>query len=153
MNGAGEALLEGGSASVTIHCDVGACIGTFSGEYSSRIRDAVVRIHGEGNRVAGFGSPDGACNTEIMSGDVQGDILAGERMLLGNEHSRVIITGGNVRLFPEGSNVPISPGGLHLVSQTPKKDHFEQTFSDQRGSWTYIADRNPEGNLFVWIPS
>ena len=152
MNGAGEALLEGGSASVTIHCDAGSCIGTFSGEYSSRIRDALIRIHGEGNRVAGFGSPDGACNTEIMSGDIQGEILAGERMLLGNEHSRVIITGGNARLFPEGAQVPISPGGLPLVCRTPKEDHFEQTFSDRRGSWTYIADRSPEGSLSVWLP-
>ena len=152
MNGGGEALLEGGSASVTIHCDVGACIGTFAGEYSARLRDAVIRIHGEGNRVAGFGSPDGACNTEILSGDVQGDLLAGERMLLGNEHSRVVITGGNVRLFPEGPQVPISPGGLPLSCRTPKEDHFEQTFTDRRGSWTYTADRNAEGRLSVWVP-
>ena len=153
MNGAGEALLEGGSASVTIRCDTGACIGTFAGEYSSRIRDAVIRIHGEGNRVAGFGSPDGACSTEIHSGDVQGDLLAGKRMLLGNEHSRVVITGGNVRLLPEGPQVPVSPGGLPLSSLTPKEDHFEQAFTDRHGSWIYTADRNADGLLSVWIPA
>ena len=153
MNGTGETFLDGGAVSVTVHCDVGACIGTFSGEYSSRIRGAVVRIHGEGNRVAGFGSPDGACSARIESGDVQGEILAGIRMLLGNEHSRTVITGGNVHLFPEGSNIPLSPGGLRLHRQTPKEDHFEQTFSDRRGSWTYAADRNAEGNLTVWLPT
>lgn len=152
MSSIGESVLEGGSVSVTIRCDIGACIGTFSGEYSSRISGTVVRIHGEGNRVAGFGSPDGACDTEISGGDIQGELLAGERMLLGNEHSRVVITGGNVRLFPEGNNTPISPDGHPLICQTPKEDHFEQTFSDRRDSWTYIADRNAEGNLFVWIP-
>jgi EAL domain-containing protein (putative c-di-GMP-specific phosphodiesterase class I)/DNA-binding LacI/PurR family transcriptional regulator len=152
MNGFGETVLKSGSVLVTVHCSVGACIGTFSGEYSSRFCGAVVRIHGEGNRVAGFGSPDGACNTNIESGDVQGELLAGERMLLGNEHSRVVITGGNARLFPEGTQVPVSPGGLPLICQTPKEDHFEQTFSDRRGTWTYLADRNAEGNLFVWIP-
>ena len=153
MNGAGETILEGGSASVTVHCDVGACIGTFSGEYSSCIRGTTVRFSGDGNRVAGLGSPDGACNTQIESGDVQGEIAAGVRLPLGNEHSRVIITGGNIRLFPEGVQVPISPGGLPLFRRTPKEDHFEQTFSDLRESWTYVADRNAEGSLTVWLPA
>ena len=153
MNGTGEIRLEGGSASVTLHCDVGACIGTFSGECSTDLRNAVLRIHGEGNRVAGFGSTDGACQTEIRSGDVQGELLAGERMLLGNNHSRVIITGGNVRLTPEGAQVPLSPGGLPLSCRTPEGDHFEQAFTDRRESWTYTADRNADGLLSVWIPA
>ena len=153
MNGTGETILEGGSASVSIHCDVGACIGTFSGEYSSRIRSAAVRFNGDGNRVAGLGSPDGACNTQIESGDVQGEIAAGECMPLGNEHSRVVITGGNICLFPEGSRGPVSPGGLPLFRRTPEGDHFEQTFSDRRESWTYVADRNAQGRLTVWLPA
>ena len=151
MNGTGEAILEGGTASVTVHCDTGACIGTFSGEFTSRIRNTVVRIHGEGNRVAGFGSPDGACYTEIRSGDVQGRILAGERMLLGNDHSRVVVTGGNVRIDPEGAR-PLSPGGLPLSCHTPDGNHFEQTFTDRQGSWTYTADRSADGLLSVWLP-
>ena len=153
MNGTGETVLEGGSVSVTVHCDAGACIGTFSGEYSSRIRSASVRFNGDGNRVAGLGSPDGACNTQIESGDVQGEVAAGERMPIGNDHSRVIITGGNIRLFPEGSQVPVSPGGLPLFRKAPKEDHFEQVFSDRRESWTYVADRNAEGSLTVWLPA
>ena len=152
MNGTGNVLLEGGSVSVTIRCDVGACIGTFSGEFSSCIRGAAIRIHGEGNRVAGFGSPDGACNTEIESGDVQGTILAGDRMLLGNEHSRVVVTGGNIRMSPEGSDTPTSPAGLPLFCVTPEEDHFEQTFTDSQKTWTYVADRNAEGKLCVWLP-
>jgi len=138
---------------VITHCDAGACIGTFSGEVTTHIRDTRVRIHGEGNRVAGFGSPDGACDTRIGSGDIQGDILAGERLLLGNDFSRVIITGGNVRIFPEGRRIPLSPGDVPLRYETPVEDHFEKTFSDRRATWTYVADRNREGQLGVWVPA
>ena len=45
-----------------------------------------------------------------------------------------------------------SGAGLPLYCQTPAEDHFEATFSDRRGPWTYSADRNEEGYLFVWIP-
>lgn len=152
MSGTGSILLDGGAVSVAIHCDAGACIGTFSGEVTARLRNTVVRVHGEGNRVAGFGSPDGACDTRIESGDIQGEVLAGERLLLGNEQSRVIITGGNVRLFPGSGQFPVSPGGLPLCYQTPDTDHFARTFRDRRGSWTYVADRNSEGLLGVWVP-
>lgn len=150
MSGQGDILLEGGSVSVTVHCDTGACIGTFNGEITSRIAGARVRIRGEGNKVAGLGSPEGACDTLIEGGDVQGEVFAGERMLLGNEHSRVVITGGNVCLFPE-NRTPVSPGGLPLHYRTPEGDHFEQSFRDSRSAWTYTADRNPEGQLGVWV--
>ena len=152
MTGTGDILLEGGSVSSTIRCDVGACIGSFSGEVETRIRDTRVRIHGEGNRVAGLGSTDGACDTRIDSGDVAGELLAGERMLLGNEHSRVIVTGGNVRLFPENQQTPVSPDGLPLHCETPAGNRFEAEFHDKRESWTYVADRNEDGHLFVWVP-
>ena len=152
MTGTGSIVIEGGSASVTVHCDAGACIGTFSGEVSSRIANARVRVHGEGNRVAALGSTDGACDTRIESGDVEGNVLAGERMLLGNEHSRVIITGGNVRIFPENNQTPVSPAGLPLNRLTPPGDHFEQVCRDKRSTWTYTADRTPDGQLCVWVP-
>ena len=152
MSGSGEIWLEGGSASVTVHCDVGACIGSFSGEVSTRISSARVHIHGEGNRVAGYGSTDGACDTRIESGFVSADVLAGDRMLLGNEHSRVVITGGNVRVFPEASQAPVSPAGLPLHCETPEGDHFEVEYKDKRETWTYKADRDSEGHLYVWIP-
>ena len=152
MSGTGTCVLSGGNVSVAIRCDVGSCLGTFNGEETTEICGAFVRIHGEGNRVAGFGSPDGACDTHITRGDVRGEVLAGERMLLGNEHSRVIITGGNVRIFPEGGQTPVSPGGLPLRYQTPEGNRFEQTFRDDRSEWTYQAERNAEGFLSVWIP-
>ena len=152
MSGSGEIWLEGGSAAVTIHCDVGACIGSFSGEVSTRISNARVHIHGEGNRVAGYGSTDGACDTRIESGFVSADLLAGERMMLGNEHSRVVITGGNVRVFPESGQTPVSPEGLQLHCETPEGDHYEAEFRDKRESWTYTADRDGDGHLYVWIP-
>lgn len=152
MTGTGQILLEGGSVSVTVHCDAGACIGTFSGEVSARIANVHVRVHGEGNRVAALGSTDGACDTRIESGDVEGNVLAGERLLLGNEHSRVIITGGNIRIFPKNNQTPVSPAGLPLYCQTPPGDHFEQVCKDKRSTWTYVADRAADGQLFVWLP-
>ena len=152
MSGTADVLLEGGSVSVTLHCDAGACIGSFTGEASVRIRDVRVHIHGEGNRVAGFGSTDGACDTRIESGSVDGELLAGERMLLGNEHSRVIITGGNVRLSPEKGQSPVSPEGLPLHCRTLEEDHFEAVCKDRREIWTYTADRDGDGPLFVWLP-
>ena len=152
MGGTSDVLLEGGSAAVTIHCDTGSCIGTFNGEAFVRIAGAKVRVHGEGNRVAGYGSPEGACDTRISSGFVYGQVLATESHLLGNELSRVIITGGNVQLFPDSSNNPVSPAGLPLGISTPEGDHYEQTFRDRRGEWTYKADRDAEGSLYVWIP-
>ena len=74
-------------------------------------------------------------------------------MLLGNEHSRVIITGGNVRFFPDGSQTPVSPDGLPLHCVTPKENHFEAEYRDRRETWTYAADRDADGSLFVWIPA
>lgn len=152
MTGTGEIRLEGGSVSVTLHCDAGACIGSFSGEMTARISDTRVHIHGEGNRVAGFGSTDGACDTRIESGYVSGTLYAGDRMILGNEHSRMIIIGGNVRLFPENGPAPVSPEGLPLYCHTPAEDHFEAACRDKRESWTYVADRDKDGGLFVWLP-
>ena len=152
LNGTGDVLLDGGSASVTLHCDTGACVGTFSGEASVRVIGARVRVHGEGNRVAGFGSADGACETLIESGDVEGNVLAGERMLLGNDHSRMVITGGSVSLAPDAGQTPLSPDGSPLFCHTPAEDHFERECRDSRSFWTYTADRNPDGRLFVWLP-
>ena len=152
MSGTGDIRLEGGSASVTIRCDAGACIGSFSGEVSASFSDTRVRIHGEGNRIAGFGSTDGACDTRIRSGHVAAELLAGERMLLGNEHSRVIITGGNILISPEDSQVPVSPGGLPLQCRILTEDHFEADCKDRRASWKYVADRDEDGQLFVWLP-
>ena len=102
--------------------------------------------------MAGYGSTDGACDTRIESGFVSADLLAGERMMLGNEHSRVVITGGNVRVFPESGQTPVSPEGLQLHCETPEGDHYEAEFRDKRESWTYTADRDGDGHLYVWIP-
>ena len=102
--------------------------------------------------MAGYGSADGACDTLIESGFVSGEVLAGTRMLLGNEHSRVMITGGNVRLFPDSDQAPFSPGGAPLHCLTPEEDHFEAECRDRRSSWTYVADRDKDGSLYVWVP-
>ena len=39
-----------------------------------------------------------------------------------------------------------------LHSGTPNGDHYEKSFRDRRGSWTYIADRDEDGRLTVWVP-
>ena len=153
LAGTADVLVEGGSLSAAVNCDVGAIIGTFDGEASVRIRDTRIMLHGEGNRVAGFGSISGACDTRVESGDIRGELLAGERLLLGNANSRFIVTGGNFQIFSDVSARPVSPAGQPLFFLNPKEDHFEQTFSDKRETWTYTADRDPDGHLGVWIPA
>ena len=152
VSGTADAVLEKTTFFASINCDSGAVLGTYSGEARVILRDSLVRVHGEGNRLAGFGSLSGACDTRIESGEIHGDLLAGERLLMGNHHSRLVITGGNIHLFQEGDAVPVSPGGKPLHFSNPKGDHFEKTFSDRRATWTYKADRNEEGYLGVWIP-
>ena len=152
MTGTAEVLMSGGSLTANVHCDSGAIIGTFNGEAKIIIREMKINIHGEGNRLAGYGSLNGACDTRVESGDLSGDLLAGERYLIGNTHSRFMVTGGNFQLFQEGENVPVSPCGAPLTFTNPEGDHFEQTFTDRRATWVYKADRNEEGHLGVWIP-
>ena len=152
MSGAADVLVHGGRIIATVRCDSGAVIGTFNGEAKVVCRDTEIRIHGEGNRIAGFGSLNGACDTRVESGEIRGELLAGERLLIGNNHSRFMVTGGNFQLFPEGDAVPVSPCGAPLTFVNPEKDHFEQTFTDRRATWTYRADRSEDGFLGVWIP-
>lgn len=153
ISGDAEISLEGGSVFISIGCDSGAAIGTFSGEYTMVSRDTLLRIHGEGNQVVGLGSLMGAGTVRIESGEIHGDLLAANRMMLGNEESRCIVTGGNFHLSGDKSVVPVSPDGTPLCYLTPKVDHFEQNFRDRRESWTYVADRNAEGTLGVFIPA
>ena len=151
ISGDAEISFEEGSAFVSISCDSGAAIGTFSGEFTTVSRKTLLRVHGEGNQVAGLGSLMGAGETRIESGEVHGDLLAGERMMLGNQESRCVITGGNIHLSGDTSVTPVSPDGTPLVFLTPPGDHFEQTFRDKRETWTYRANRNAEGTLGVYI--
>jgi EAL domain-containing protein (putative c-di-GMP-specific phosphodiesterase class I)/DNA-binding LacI/PurR family transcriptional regulator/GGDEF domain-containing protein len=143
----------GGSVLASIHCDVGACVGNLTGEGTVLIRGANVRIHGEGNLVAGFGSVSGACDTRVESGGAGGELLAARRLLLGNENSRMVITGGNIQLFPENEkDVPVSPDGTPLVMLAPEGGSYERTFKDKRAVWNYRAVRSQDGRLNVWIP-
>ena len=71
--------------------------------------------------------------------------------MLGNENSRFIVTGGNFQIFPDNSAGPVSPAGLPLFFLNPKEDHFERTFRDKRETWRYVADRDPDGYLGVYI--
>ncbi len=153
LTGTARVNLEGGDLTTAINCDTGAIIGTFDGESVVRCRNIRIRLHGEGNRVAGIGSLIGACDTRVESGEVSGELLAAERLMLGNNNSRFVVTGGNFHLFNEVSSGPVSPDGELLLFFNPKGDHYEQAFSDSREAWTYIADRSADGYLGVWIPS
>ena len=87
----------------------------------------------------------------MESGSVTADLLAVERLLLGNGQSRFIVTGGNIHLCQESENIPVSPAGIPLCFANPKADHYEAVFRDQEEEWTYKADRNEDGYLGVWI--
>ena len=152
MNGTAEVAITGGTVDANIHCDIGAIIGTLDGEAKVLCRDTRLLLHGEGNRVAAIGSVTGACDSRMESGELRGVLLAGERMLLGNSNSRFTVTGGNLQIFQDASPPPVSPAGLPLHLLTPAEDHFEQTFRDRRETWTYVADRNEEGFLGVYVP-
>lgn len=152
ISGDADMSFEGGRIMVSASCDSGAVIGTFSGEFTLRSRDTLLRLHGEGNQVAGIGSVMGAGEARIESGEVHGELMAGEPMMLGNDDSRCIITGGNFH-FSDSENLrPVSPDRTPLTYLEPSGDHYEETFADRRETWTYRADRNAEGTLGVFVP-
>ncbi|MBR0513996.1 MAG: EAL domain-containing protein [Clostridia bacterium] len=152
ISGIAEITLEDGSAIVSVSCDSGAAVGTFSGEYTLTSRNTMLWLHGEGNQVVGLGSLMGAGTARIESGEVYGDLLAADRMMLGNPESRCIITGGNIHLPADPSVHPVSPDGSPLVYMTPHEDQYEQTFRDSKETWTYRAVRNAEGMLGIFVP-
>ena len=152
ISGDADITFDSGTAFVSVNCDSGAAIGTFSGEYTLVSRNTLIRLHGEGNQIAGLGSLMGAGKTRIESGEIHGSLLAAEKMILGNEACRCVITGGNFHLSEDSSVTPVSPDGSPLVYLAPEEDHFEQACRDKCENWTYVADRNAEGTLGVFIP-
>ncbi len=152
ISGAADITLQDGSALVSVQCDGGTAIGSFSGDFRAVIRNTLLKIHGEGNQLVGLGSLTGTGETRIESGETHCDLLASERMILGNSQSRCVMTGGNFHFSEDGSALPVSPDGSPLIFQTPKENHYEHTFSDSRETWTYRADRNAEGILGIYIP-
>ena len=151
MNGIADAVLTDCTVACDIRCDKGAVFGSFDGEARIRYCGTKLRLYGEGYRVAGFGSLNGRCNTQVESGDIDGSLLAVEVLLLGNEDSSFIVTGGNIHLAQESDHTPVSPAGTPLCFVNPAKDHYEATFRDGDAEWTYKADRNEDGYLGVWI--
>ena len=69
----------------------------------------------------------------------------------GNEHSRFIVTGGNIHLAQESDKTPVSPAGVPLRFVSPDKDRYEAVFRDSEEEWTYKAERNKDGFLGVWV--
>ena len=132
-------------------CDRGTVAGSFDGEARILFRDSKVCSYAEGYRVSGFGSLNGSCTVRVDGGEVDGSLLAVERLLLGNDRSRFVVTGGNIHLARESDKTPVSPAGLPLRFAEPDADHYEATFRDPEEEWIYRADRNEEGYLGVWI--
>ena len=153
MTGKAKVILNKGSVFSIIHCDLGACIGTLNGVAEVQVSQADVNVRGEGNKVTGFGSVYGNTVTEVSGGRIRGEVLASEAMLLGNESSRFIVTGGNILLNPDDlKNIyPVSPAGRRLDRSEPSCEHFEQNIIDGTGSYLYTADIDPDtGELAVW---
>ena len=89
----------------------------------------------------------------MESGEIDAGILAVEMLLPGNEHSRFVVTGGNIHLAQASEHTPVSPAGTPLCFANPGKDHYEAVFRDGDEEWTYNkADRNKDGYLGIWIP-
>ena len=88
----------------------------------------------------------------MESGEIDAGILAVEMLLPGNEHSRFVVTGGNIHLAQASEHTPVSPAGKPLCFANPGKDHYEAVFRDGDEEWTYKADRNKDGYLGIWIP-
>lgn len=154
MLGKANIRLNGGSLLSIVHCDLGSCIGTLNGIADVRIDGANVNVRGEGNKVAGLGSVYGTVKTVISSGKTRGEILASEHMLLGNDDSVLIVTGGNINLSKENlrHKGPVSPTGRELNRVEPDVDRFEQEITDGDVTYVYVADRDPDtGELTVWI--
>lgn len=149
--GEADAVISDCEIGCETRCDKGAVFGSFDGTATIIFRDSKVRQYGEGYRVSGFGSLNGSCVIRIESGELDASLLAVERLLLGNDRSRFIVTGGNIHLANESDKVPVSPAGLPLCFANPSKDHYEAVFRDEKEEWTYKADRNKEGYLGVWI--
>ncbi len=152
LSGTAEILFENSSVIANLSCDSGTAIGNYSGQSTMVARDTALRIHGEGDRIVGCGSLMGTAESRFESGGIQGELLAGRRLMMGNEQCRCVVTGGNFDVTDLGSFTPVSPDGTELSFRNPDGDHYERTFRDTLESWTYRADRNKEGNLGVFIP-
>ncbi|MBO7661883.1 MAG: EAL domain-containing protein [Clostridia bacterium] len=152
ISGKTEITLEDGTAGVSIQCDSGIAIGSFSGEFRTTLKNTRLSVHGEGNQLAGLGSLMGAGETRIESGETVGVLLSGEQRFLGNERSRCVVTGGSFRFPGDRTAAPVSPDGTPLAYRELKEDSYAQTFRDSRESWNYTARRSGEGPLGIFIP-
>ena len=121
MNGSADAVVSGCRIGCETHCDRGAAFGSFDRKAMIVFRDSVVRQHSEGYRVTGFGSLNGSCVVRVESGEVDADVLAVERLLLGNDRSRFVVTGGNIHLAQESDHPPVSPAGIPFILQARRK--------------------------------
>ena len=63
---------------------------------------------------------NGSCVARVESGEILAGLLVVERLLLGNERSRFVVTGGNIRLEQESGRTPVSPAGIPLDFVRPE---------------------------------
>ena len=110
-NGTAEAVLSNCTVTTDARCDDGTVFGSVEGEAKILFRNSDILLHGEGRHVSGFGSLGGRCETRMEGGKVRGNVLAMDRMPLGNEASVFILDGGAYELPDDFGKRPVSPEG------------------------------------------
>ena len=108
-SGRADAVISGCTVVTDGRCDNGTVFGSVEGEARILFRNSDVHLHGEGRRVSGFGSLKGSCETRMEGGRVDGNILAMDRMPLGNDRSVFILDGGEYGLPNDFGKTPVSP--------------------------------------------
>ena len=110
-SGTAEAVLLNCTVTTDARCDDGAVFGSVDGDAKILFRNSDVLLHGEGRHVSGFGSLGGRCETRMEGGRARGNILAMDRMPLGNDESVFILDGGAYGLPDDFGKLPVSPEG------------------------------------------
>lgn len=146
--------LTAGEISATVHCDMGAVIGSYSGSVNTVFGECRMKVYGEGANVTGIGSFMGNCVTEIKGGILEVKVLSANAQPFGNENDKVIITGGNVMSPDWEKEVPaVNAYGEKLHRELKEAKIFEQLVHTTRGDYVYRAERCPELDLLsVYLP-
>lgn len=145
--------LEKGSITATVHCDMGAVIGSYSGGAKLLCKDCILSVYGEGSQATGIGSSRGKCATEITGGIVDVKVLSGLGQPFGNEEDTIIITGGNVIARNEIDIPARNAYGQKLHREIIDADRYEKVIRTEFGEYVYTAGRNREHEILaVYLP-
>lgn len=145
--------LERGSVNATMHCDVGAVIGTYAGNMMLTSNNCDVTVYGEGSQATGIGSSMGKCSTEITGGIVDVKVLSGGGQPFGNEEDEIVITGGNVICRNELELPAKNAYGQKLHRHIVEGDRFEKVIHTEFGEYVYTAEKSRDHEVLeVYLP-